>query len=206
VAPARRSRSLAAAVALALAHAAAADGPAPRVLADFEGTEPDRGAAIARLPSTADARRVASGQGHALEVSGAQVPPGMTGVRITLGEAKGARPPSADASRHDYLTFRIRATAGRSRLQVKLADAAGAPRDEAVDVGEITRFLPQGLSTEWQQVAIPLGGLAVNRKALAALVVMVTDPGEFSFAIDDVAVKRDPEDALPPPRRPGGVP
>ena len=87
-----------------------------------------------------------------------------------------------------------------------LADAAGAAREEAVDAGEVTRFLPQGLSAEWQQVAIPLGVLGLNRKALAAFTLLVVDPADFTFAIDDVALKREPEDALPPRGRRPGVP
>jgi hypothetical protein len=144
-----------------------AHGPA-RVLVDFDaeraGGPP--GAAIARAPSVATVRLVADGQGRALEVSG----------------------------RYDYITFRIRATGQPTRLQVKLSDTGARAGDDGIDVGELTRFLPQGLSAEWQQVAIPLGGLGVNRKALAALTILVTDPSDFSFAIDDIALKREPED------------
>lgn len=199
---------LAAALVLALAVSVAADGPAPRVLADFDEGGPGRpgGDAIARPPSTVTVRRVADGGGHALEFAGRQVPPGLAGVRVTFGDVQSARTTFVDASRHDYLTFRIRATGGLSRLQVKLADAGGAARDEAVDAGEITRYLPQGLSGEWQQVAIPLGALGVNRNALAALTLLVSDPADFAFAIDDIALKRAPEDSLPPLRRRSGVP
>lgn len=208
----RHSLPVAAALVLSLADGVAADGPAPRVLADFEDAGPDREGALARPPSTATARRIPDGGGHALEVSGRQVPPGLAGIQVTFKDAHPSsmwgykRTAFVDASRYDYLTFRIRATGGVSRLQVKLADAAWAAKDEAVDAGEITRFLPQGLSAEWQQVAIPLGALGLNRKALAALTLVVANPADFTFAIDDVALKREPEDALPPPRRRRGVP
>ena len=46
----------------------------------------------------------------------------------------------------------------------------------------------------------------MNRKGLATLILEVVDPANFTLFIDDVALKRDPEDALPPPRRPRGVP
>lgn len=209
------SLPLAVVLVFSLADGVAAEGPAPRVLADFDESGRPGSDALARPPSTATARRIPDGGGHALEVSGRQVPPGLAGVRVTFYDVKAAHPSSmwgykrtafVDASRYDYLTFRIRATGGGSRLQVKLADAAWAAKDEAVDAGEITRFLPQGLSAEWQQVAIPLGMLGLNRKALAALTLTVADPADFTFAIDDVALKREPEDALPPPRRRRGVP
>lgn len=206
--PSRRSQWLAVAIVLSLAEGVAADGPAPRLLADFENSTPDRpiGDAMATPPSTAAVRRIPDGGGQALEFSGRQVPPGLAAVRVAFHDPMTGRAASVDASRHDYLTFRIRATGGGSRLLVKCADAAGATRGEAVDAGEVTRFLPQGLSSEWQQVAIPLGMLGLNRKALAALTLVVLDPADFTFAIDDIALKREPEDALPPPRRRRGVP
>ena len=70
----------------------------------------------------------------------------------------------------------------------------------------MTRYLPQGLSNDWQQVAIPLGSMGMNRKGLATLILEVVDPANFTLFIDDVALKRDPEDALPPPKRRRGVP
>jgi hypothetical protein len=204
----RREWPLAAALVLSLGDGAGADGPAPRVLADFEEVRPGgpSAQAVARSPSTATVRRIPDDGGHALEVSGRQVPPGLCGVSVTFHRATAKRTGLVDASRHDYLTFRVRATGGEPRLHVKIADAARAARDEAVDAGEITRFLPQGLSGEWQQVAIPLGILGVDRKAMGVLILVVLDPGDFTFAIDDVALKREPEDALPPLRRRGGVP
>ena len=206
--PPRRARPLVAALLLSCASFVAADGPAPRVLADFDEAAPGRpgGDAIVRPPSTVTVRPIPDGEGHALEVSGRQVPPGQAGVGVIFYESKAARRAIVDASKYDYLTFRIRVIGGAPRLQVKLPDAAWTPKNEAVDAGEITRYLPQGLSGEWQQVAIPLGALGVNRKALGGLILLVTDPAAFTFAIDDIALKRAPEDALPPLRRRSGVP
>jgi hypothetical protein len=184
----------------------AAGGPPPRLLADFEdpalpvGTE-----ALVRAPSTVTARRVPDDQGQAFEVSGRHVRAGLAGLRVTFQDSRGRAVP-VDASRHDYLTFRIRARGGPTRVQVQLVDAASLASGQAADAGELTRFLPQGLSPEWLQVAIPLGGLGVNRKALSALVLLVSDPVDFTLVVDDVALKREPEDALPPPRPRRGVP
>lgn len=199
--------TLAIPMAVLLPALAGAGGLAPRVLADFEGaTAGAAGAeALVRPPSTATARRIPDGGGQAVEVSGRQAPPGLAGVRITFQDAGGGRPAVVDGSRYDYLTFRIRSTGGASRVQVKISDS-GTARNDAVDAGDLTRYLPQGLSGEWQQVAVPLGALGLNRKALAGLTLVVLDPADFTFAVDDLALKREPEDALPPARRRGGVP
>ena len=72
----------------------AADGPAPRLVAGFEDVAPLAiGAeAIVRAPSTATVLRVPDGDGHALEVSGREVPSGVAGVRITFHDGS-SRPP-----------------------------------------------------------------------------------------------------------------
>jgi hypothetical protein len=204
----RRFLPFAAALVLLLVKGAAESAVEPRLLADFDEDGPGRpgGEAFARPPSTATVRRVQEVRGHALEFSGRQVAGGVAGVRVTFYDTTAKRPTFADASRYFYITFQIRATGDASRLQVKLTDAAGAARDEGVDAGEVTRYLPQGVTTAWQQVAIPLGSMGMNRKGLATLILEVVDPANFTLFIDDVALKRDPEDALPPPRRPRGVP
>jgi hypothetical protein len=202
-----RFLSFAAALVLLLVNALAEGAVEPRLLADFEQAGPGPGGeAFARPPSTATARRVPEVQGHALEVSGRQVPGGVAGVRVLFFDPTAERPKFADASRYFYITFRIRSTGDASRVNIKITDSVGAARDEGVDAGEVTRYLPQGLSGDWQQVAVPLGSFGMNRKGLATLILEVVDPANFTLFIDDVALKRDPEDALPPPRRPRGVP
>lgn len=182
-----------------------AGGPKPRVLADFDSTmaAPDGSEALARVPSQVTARRVPDGDGQALEFAGRHAAGGMAGVRITFLDARG-RPAPVDASRHDYLTFRMRATGGASRIQVRIAD--GAARNEPIDAGEVTRYLPEGLSADWRLVAVPLGALGLGLKTLAGVTFLVLDPADFTFAVDDIALKREPEDALPTPKRRAGVP
>ena len=99
----------------------------------------------------------------------------------------------------------MRASGGASRVQVRIADTATV-KNEPVDAGDVTRYLPEGLSSDWRQVAVPLGALGLNRKTLAGVTFLVLDPTSFTFVVDDIALKRDPEDPLPPPRRRAGVP
>jgi hypothetical protein len=177
----------------------------PRLLADFD--HPVAGPAVqafARAPSTAALRHVPDEDGQALELSGRQAQGGLAGLRIRFRDDH-QRPTTIDGSRYDYLTFRMRATGRPSRVQLRIADSADA-KDEAMDAGEITRYLPQGLSGEWQQVSVPLGALGLKLKAFAGLALIVLDPVDFTFFVDDLALKRDPEDSLPPPRRRAGVP
>ena len=192
---------------LALPAFAAAGGLRlePRLLADFD--DPNAGPAVqafARAPSTATVRHVPDDGGQSLELTGRQAPGGLAGVLIRFRDDR-KRPTTIDGSRHDYLTVRMRATGHPTRVQLRIADSADA-KDEAMDAGEITRYLPQGLSTEWQQVSVPLGALGLKLKSFAGLALIALDPADFTLFVDDLALKRDPEDSLPPPRRRAGVP
>ena len=193
--------SLPLALAIALLPALAAGGVIkPKVLANFESTTagPDGSEALVRAPSTATVRRVAEDGGQVLEVSGRQALQGMSGVRITFLDEHGEKSP-ADASRYFYLTFLMRATAGASRIQLRIADSPA--RTEPMDAGELTRYLPEGLTADWRQVSVPLGAMALNKKGLYSISFLVLDPTDFTFAVDDIALKRDPEDDLPTPKR-----
>jgi hypothetical protein len=195
------ARRLAFAVSMVLVPAlAAAGGVKPKVLADFESAlaGPDGSEALVRAPSTATARRVAENGGQVLEFSGRQSPPGMAGVRITFLDAHG-QASGVDASKYFYLTFLMRATAGASRIQIRIADSPA--RTEPLDAGELTRYLPEGLSADWRQVSVPLGLFGLNKNGLYSISFLVLDPTPFTLAVDDIALKRDPEDALPTPKR-----
>ena len=185
---------------LALASAVASAGrPAARVLTAFDEAAAT-GAShnpLQRPPSTVVLERVAEGSGQALAVSGTSAPGGLAGVWVAFYDVRAARKQFVDATGYEFLTFRVRSGARAPRLIVKVADAAWASKEDAFEVGELTRLLPQDIGPRWQQVTIPLGGLPLDRKALAGLTLVVDGPGDFSFAIDDVALKRDPEDSLP---------
>jgi len=192
--------TLAALLASVLATPVAAERPTVRMLADFDDVR-GPGAlgshnAVQRAPSTVALQRVPEAAGQALAVSGTSAPGGMAGVWLAFYDIGATRKQFVDASRLDFLTFRIRGVRP-PRLIVKVADGSWAAKGDGFEIGELTRLLPQDVGAAWQQVTIPLGGLPLDRKALAALMLVVDSPGEFSFVVDDVALKRDPEDALP---------
>src|SRR5688572_25746613 len=152
--------ALAAGLAGLLAGVAAADRPRVRVLADFDDpARPRTGGshdALERPPSAVGLRRTPEG---ALEVSGRHAPGGLAGVWLAFYDLRAPRKQFVDASSFDYLTFRIRDDGRSPRLRIKVADAVWAAKEDGLDVGELTRFLPADIAARWQQVAVPLGGL-----------------------------------------------
>jgi hypothetical protein len=191
---------LALTLAIALLPALAAAGIKPKVLANFEGelAGPDGVEALSRAPSTATAHRIPEDGGQVLEFSGKQALQGLSGVRITFLDEKG-QPSGADASRYYYMTFLMRSTGAPSRIQIRIADSPG--RTEPMDAGELTRYLPEGLTGDWRQVMLPLGALGLNKNGLYSISFIVLDPTSFTFAVDDIALKREVDDPLPTPKR-----
>lgn len=101
-----------------------------------------------------------------------------------------------DISRHNALTFWIKGEKGGERFDVGLTDQRMQNLEiDAVYAGPIMAFLPRGVTTEWQQVKIPLAGLRsdllLNR--MGSLVFWFRYEGKGAIQIDDIAFVYDPE-------------
>lgn len=101
-----------------------------------------------------------------------------------------------DVSRHNALTFWVKGGQGGERFDVGLADDQMQDLEiDAVYLGPITGFLPQGVTAQWQQVKIPLQGIRsdINLIRMGSLVFWFRYPGKGSIQIDDVAFAYDEE-------------
>ena len=61
-----------------------------------------------------------------------------------------------DLSRFTTFSFWIKGAQGGETFEIGLNDTISNKREDAVMVGSIHRYLPQGMTTEWQQVVVPL--------------------------------------------------
>jgi len=101
-----------------------------------------------------------------------------------------------DVSRHNALTFWVKGEHGGERFDIGLADHEMQDLEiDAVYAGSILAFLPQGITTQWQQVKIPLQGLRsdLDLTRLGSLVLWFRYEGKGSIQIDDVAFAYDEE-------------
>jgi len=62
-----------------------------------------------------------------------------------------------DLSRYSAMTFWIKGKRGGETFEIGLNDTVSNKREDAVFVGSIHRYLPRGVTTEWQKVVIPMG-------------------------------------------------
>ncbi|MEK6565832.1 MAG: hypothetical protein AABZ41_03895 [Bacteroidota bacterium] len=105
-----------------------------------------------------------------------------------------------DASPFDFISFWIRGTSEGEKIRFKLADASWELKEDAVEVGELSRFLPFGsITTDWQRAVIPLANLPdeIRKNELAAISFEVVSSGKGAVEVKTLAFCRDMA-SLPP--------
>ena len=101
-----------------------------------------------------------------------------------------------DASRYNTLSFWVKGKNGKEKFDIAIADGRMQELEmDAVPFGNVNTFLRKGVTTEWQEVKIPLARVAsdVNLSSLGSIVVLFSQGGEGTIYIDDMVFKDDPE-------------
>jgi hypothetical protein len=109
-----------------------------------------------------------------------------------------------DASPYEVLTFWVRGRQGNERLLLKISDALWDRKEDALPLGDVGGFLPNGrIESTWRRAVIPLSALPrdLDRRHLAGLIFEVTTPGEGRIGVKDLAFckNREPLSGQSPP-------
>lgn len=90
-----------------------------------------------------------------------------------------------DLSSFATMSFWIRGDKGGEAFEIGMNDVISNKREDAVMVGSIHRYLPGGVTTEWQQVFIPLEDFfGADLKRVYSIVFNFNEEGEGIFWID----------------------
>lgn len=93
-----------------------------------------------------------------------------------------------DISRFATLSFWIKGAKGGETFEIGLNDTISNKREDAVIVGSVYRYLPGGVTTEWQQVKIPLEDFfGADLTRAYSLVFNFNESGEGVLWVDDIA-------------------
>ncbi|MDA2913206.1 hypothetical protein MYX77_04465 [Acidobacteriia bacterium AH_259_A11_L15] len=127
---------------------------------------------------------------------------GFCGFWVHLFETK--KPPRErvyfDATPFHYLSFWVKGAQGDEDVTVQVADSRWERREDSVPLAPVSEILTSGVSSEWQEVVIPLNkpehrNLDFTR--LASITFNFRRPGSGAIYIDDVTFKTSPEARVP---------
>ncbi len=151
--------------------------------------------AYGRLPSWTrtylDPKVHQASSGHSLRLTVHRERDGFAGVWLGFYPASGAGRQFFDARTYRFLSFWVKGEKGGEDFEVQLADDTSEQREEEVPKRPIRAYLPKGVSTDWQEVLVPLSDFpGVHLGRLANLVLNFPSPGDYRVYLDDVTLKR----------------
>jgi len=91
-------------------------------------------------------------------------------------------------AQYSTLTFWVKGKRGGETFEIGMNDTVSNKREDAVFAGSIYRYLPGGVTTEWQQVVIPLEDFfGPDLSRVYSVVFNYNEVGEGALWIDGVA-------------------
>lgn len=100
----------------------------------------------------------------------------------------------ADMSGYKTMTFLIKGQKGGESFEIGMNDVISNKREDAVYVGAINRYLPGGITKDWQRVKIPLSDFyGPDISKIYSLALHFNDINQGAFWIDEIRFyKEDP--------------
>jgi len=97
----------------------------------------------------------------------------------------------ADITPYACLSFMIKGDRGGETFEVGLNDTISNKREDSVVIGSIYRYLPNGITTNWQKVIIPIEDFyGPDLTRAFSIVFMFNEIGKGKFWIDDFRFHR----------------
>ena len=101
-----------------------------------------------------------------------------------------------DVSGLNTLSFWVKGEKGGEQFDIGLSDQRMQELEiDAVYAGSVNSFLPKGVTTEWQEVKIPLSKIAaeIDLTAMGSFVLWFRYEGKGRAYLEDIMFKNDPE-------------
>lgn len=98
----------------------------------------------------------------------------------------------ADLSSYKTITFLIKGHKGAESFEIGINDVVSNKREDAVYMGSVNRYLPKGVTTQWQRVEIPLSDFfGPDMSKVYSLIFHFNDIGEGVFWIDEIKFSKE---------------
>ncbi|MBC8351658.1 MAG: hypothetical protein H8E66_06695 [Planctomycetes bacterium] len=160
---------------------------------------------FAAAPSTVSAMRVADiargAGGRSVRIAADRADRGFCGYWIHLFDMRAIERRYYDASRFAYLSLWVRGAEGGEDFLIKLADERWISKQDSVTFAQASHVLRDGITTNWQELVIPLRGRHnFDWRTLGGVTFEFVHPGKQVVFIDDIALKTEVDDVSPPAR------
>ncbi|MFT5836939.1 MAG: hypothetical protein ACI9ZV_000440 [Candidatus Azotimanducaceae bacterium] len=137
--------------------------------------------------------------GKSLEIKAKKDQHGFCGVWMHLFDFRADDKVYLDASAYSYLSFWVKGEKGGEKFAVRVADKRLVTIEDSLNVGDITKFLPNGVNQEWQEVVVPINRLRnVDINQLGGITFDFGSPGNHTIFIDDIAFKKSKDTLVAP--------
>ncbi len=128
--------------------------------------------------------------GHSLRVTAHREAEGYCGLWLKLYPDSIGRRQFLDASPYQFLSLWVKGQKGGEDFELQLIDEAHANDDGSSPMRTLRAYLPKGVTTEWQEVLIPLADFrGLNLHQLTQLTLKFTTPGDYRLYLDDISLK-----------------
>lgn len=158
---------------------------------------------FAAEPSRSAAMRVADvfrgGSGRSVRITCDKSDSGFCGYWIHFFNMRDVEKKYFDATNFTYLSFWVRGAEGGEDFLIKLADERWIDKQDSITFAQASHLLPCGITTEWQEVVVPLrGSKHFDLRNLGGLTFEFVRPGKQVVFIDDIALKSKLDDVAAP--------
>ncbi len=129
-------------------------------------------------------------RGTSLRIRANKQDDGFCGVWLQCFDSKTAKKKFFNAKPFGYLSFWIRGQTGGETFTVKMADGAWVAKEDSLPLGELRKYLPNGVNRNWQEVLIPLtDAAALDLENFGGLTFLFSTPGQSVIYVDDFCFK-----------------
>ncbi|MBI3322448.1 MAG: hypothetical protein HYZ94_02065 [Candidatus Omnitrophica bacterium] len=152
--------------------------------------------AYKRLPSVCEFSRVGEGPiNRSLRLKYSKAATGWCGYYTLLNQIDGAY---YDLSAFKEARFKVKGEKGGETFEIGMADRSWLTIGDSVKAGPVEKFLPGGVTTQWQEVVIPLSAFGkLDWSQMGSFVINFYKAGEGTLYIDDLRfVRKTNEDML----------
>ncbi|MCM8812298.1 MAG: hypothetical protein NC910_04540 [Candidatus Omnitrophica bacterium] len=154
--------------------------------------------AYKRLPSVCEFSRVEDPRmgehGRSLRLDFDKQTTGWCGYYTLLNQIDGAY---YDLTPYKNVSFWVRGEKGGETFEIGMADKSWLTIGDSVKAGMVDRYLPQGVTTQWQEVVIPLSDFGkLDWTQMGSFVINFPKPGRGAVFIDNLRLNRKSQEDL----------